>query len=174
MLTLMTGMLLLAGSAAATPPAPPPDPCAAPERRQFDFWVGDWEVLTRNGQVAGRNRIEKVHGECAIQENWTGAKGLRGTSFNIWSANDRRWHQAWVDSQGNYLLLEGGLRDGRMVMEGTMPRPGGGTTMHRVTWEPLSDGGVRQHWQSSVDGGAVWTDVFYGIYRRAATPAGGQ
>ena len=29
-----------------------------PEQRQFDFWIGDWEVHDAKGQRLGRNRVE--------------------------------------------------------------------------------------------------------------------
>jgi hypothetical protein len=35
-----------------------PRPCTAPLHRQFDFWVGAWDVIGANGQFAGTNRIE--------------------------------------------------------------------------------------------------------------------
>ena len=30
-------------------------PCSAPEYRQFDFWLGEWEVQNPQGQVVGKN-----------------------------------------------------------------------------------------------------------------------
>ena len=32
-------------------------PCASAEHKQFDFWVGDWDVRSAAGQVLGHNRI---------------------------------------------------------------------------------------------------------------------
>src|SRR5262245_23301808 len=32
-------------------------PCGAPENRQFDFWIGDWQVHKPDGSFAGMNRI---------------------------------------------------------------------------------------------------------------------
>ena len=28
-------------------------PCSSPEYRQFDFWLGEWEAFSTNGQKAG-------------------------------------------------------------------------------------------------------------------------
>ncbi|MFI5183972.1 MAG: hypothetical protein ACHQNV_06220, partial [Vicinamibacteria bacterium] len=43
-------------------PAPSPDarepPCSASEYRQFDFWLGDWDVY-ENGKAAGTNRVTR-------------------------------------------------------------------------------------------------------------------
>ena len=64
-------------AAQETAPAAAPKACAAPEHRQFDFWIGEWEVTTPNGAPAGRNRIESILDGCALRESWTGAKGRR-------------------------------------------------------------------------------------------------
>ena len=33
--------------------------CSAPEHRQFDFWVGDWDVTTPTGKLAVIRREDK-------------------------------------------------------------------------------------------------------------------
>ena len=45
------------GTAAAQTPGNAPAPCAAAEHRQFDFWIGEWDVTNPAGAVAGKNRI---------------------------------------------------------------------------------------------------------------------
>ncbi len=52
-------ILLVATSVAAEETAPPP--CSEPEARQFDFWVGEWEVHAK-GKVVGHNQISRIHG----------------------------------------------------------------------------------------------------------------
>ena len=168
---LCAGMMLALWSptSAAEPSNPPAaGPCDRPECRQFDFWIGVWDVSLPDGSKAGTNRIEKILDGCVLEENWTGAQGLRGKSLNLYSAGDRRWHQTWVDSKGSRLDLAGGLRGKNMVLEGEVARASGVIVAHRITWEPLDDGGVRQHWQSSQDGRKTWSDAFIGIYRRQA------
>ena len=150
----------------STKASPPPDPCAAAEHRQFDFWIGDWNVTTPDGKKAGTNRIESVADKCGLLENWTDAGGGSGKSLNYYSPQDHKWHQTWAGSGGSFLVLAGGLEDGKMVLQGTSQRRAGGTRLDRVTWTPLPDGRVRQHWQVSIDGGAKWTDVFVGIYTK--------
>jgi hypothetical protein len=157
------------GSGTATQPPPAvdkPRPCNAPEHRQFDFWIGDWEVRTPDGATAGSNRITGVLGGCGLQENWTGASGTTGTSLNIYDAARGRWHQTWIDSQGTLLLLDGRLTDGKMILTGTTPSPGGGTMTDRITWEVRSGAGVRQLWEQSTDRGKTWTVAFDGRYTR--------
>jgi hypothetical protein len=127
-LAIACGLTLIVASAPArtvSPQARPPGPCDASECRQFDFWVDDWDVHTPDGKLAGTNLIEKILDGCVLQASRVGARGMRGRSFNMYSAGDRRWHQTWVDSQGSLLELAGGLKDGRMVLAGDTPQAGG-------------------------------------------------
>ena len=149
--------------------AEPQQPCSAAEFRQFDFWLGEWEVY-EDGARAGTNRIESILGGCALQEHWTGASGMHGTSLNVYSSGDRKWHQTWVDSNNLRLDLEGGLEGRRMVLVGRAPAPDAAMVLHRISWERLEDGTVQQHWQASRDEGTSWKEVFLGSYRRMAAP----
>ncbi len=156
-------------SASATPAVPKPAPCRAPEHRQFDFWLGEWEVRGPAGKVAGRNRITLLHQGCVLFENWTSTGGsITGSSLNVYDADRKKWHQTWVDNSGGLLVLEGGLVDGKMVLIGEaidVAKPGEGT-QNRITWQPLPDGRVRQHWETSTDKGRTWTTSFDGYYTK--------
>jgi hypothetical protein len=138
--------------------------------RQFDFWLGEWEVRDPDGTLVGRNRIQPVLAGRAIAEHWEGTSGLHGASYSMFAARRGAWHQTWVDSAGMLLLLDGGLRDGAMVLEGTTPSDDGGELHHRIAWSVV-DGDpdrLRQLWEISRDGGATWEVAFDGRYRRAA------
>jgi hypothetical protein len=171
---LLAGVLALGvadletSHAAADPPAATPaaKPCATPEHRQFDFWLGDWDVTNPAGKAAGRNRITLILGGCALREEWTGASGTSGTSLNMFDADARRWRQTWMDDSGSVLLLTGEFRDGKMVLEGDSPAGPGKTVRQRITWTPLSGGRVRQLWDSSTDGGKTWKVEFDGMYAK--------
>ena len=144
------------------PPAPAPKPCTAPEAKQFDFWIGDWDVTLPDGNIAGHNRIEAILDGCALAEHWQGAKGLRGASYNAYDAPAKMWRQFWVDAQGNVLGLEGRFADGKMVLRSTSR----GKHIDRITWTPNADGSVRQLWETSEDGGTTWVSAFDGTYRK--------
>ena len=79
-----------------------------------------------------------------------------------------RWHQTWVDSGGSLLLLDGGPLDGGMVLEGVAPADDDPRRLdrQRITWTPMPDGSVRQHWEVSADDGGAWRTAFDGRYRR--------
>ena len=150
--------------AAAQAATAPGKSCQAVEHRQFDFWVGHWEVFVPSGKKAGENRIEVIADGCALLEQWTGAGGFTGKSLNIYDATDRRWHQTWVDNSGTLLKLTGGFAERSMVMSTTGPSPTdpGKTVQQRITWTTSADGSVRQLWESSADGGSTWTVLFDG------------
>jgi len=150
-------------------PPPPAKPCESSEHRQFDFWVGHWDVFGPAGKKVGENHIEVIADGCALLEHWTGNGGVTGKSLNSYDAIDRRWHQTWVDNSGSLLLLAGQLVDRSMVMSMTGPSPTDPkvTLLQRITWTPASDGSVRQRWESSSDAGTTWTVLFDGRYVRA-------
>lgn len=154
---------------AAQQPAPQPA-CTAPEHRQFDFWLGEWEVTNPAGKPAGLSRIESILGECVILENWATPKAVAfGKSFNTYNRNTGQWEQFWVDRSGVRLHLTGGLKDGNMVLSGRQDKPNaktGLTQRERITWTPGGDGSVRQLWETSVDDGKTWSVSFDGTYRR--------
>jgi len=145
--------------------------CEAAARHQFDFWLGDWDVRDASGKLVGRNRIARAHGGCALEAQWSGNGGVTGSSLNAYDVERNRWHQTWVDNTGGLLLLEGGLRDGRMVLSGQAATAAGGTPVtQRITWQALPDGRVRQLWESSADG-STWSVVFDGYYARRPVTA---
>ena len=154
-----------APAASVRPPAP------APLNHEFDFWLGEWNVTTPDGQPAGTSRIESVAGGRALYENWEGVlqpngqAGGNGKSLNAWNAPKKQWQQFWIGSAGGVLELAGGLVKGSMVLSGEHTARGRSLT-ERITWTPNADGSVRQHWEQSTDGGKVWTTVFDGHYAR--------
>lgn len=150
--------------AAAQTPAPPPG-CPAQVRRQFDFWIGNWDV-TVGGKPAGVNRIERILDGCALLENWTGAGGMSGKSLNFYDPQREQWHQTWVDDRGGSLGLDGRFSGGSMVLTGTKQDQAGKTTLNRITWTALPSGQVRQLWDTSSDNGKSWTVAFDGLYTR--------
>src|SRR6185503_16901923 len=127
-------VLFLQTAVTLPPPAPSPAPCTAPEYRQFDFWLGDWDVLDAEGKRVGTNTITREFGGCVLQEHWdaAGPQAQQGSSFNTWSPSLRRWHQTWVDSTGGFLLLDGSFSDGVMTLAGEMPGRNGGRVQHRI------------------------------------------
>ena len=166
--------LLLGGSNMATHAAPPAlMRCEAEEHRQFDFWLGEWDVYggPKGDTLVGTNRIERSENGCWLIEHWRGASGNHGTSTNAWDVQFKRWRQFWVGGDGVVLRLEGGRLGQAMVMIGDLPDGKGGTQRQRITWTPQPDGAVIQQWDTSDDDGGSWQASFRGIYRKRAMTA---
>jgi len=152
------------------PPAGAADaskPCNGSEYRQFDYWLGDWDVLNGKGEKIGENRITLEQGGCVLHEHWTDVQGGTGESFNMYDAPRGVWHQTWVAGNGQLLLLEGGIKDGSMTLSGERPtRDGKHIVQDRISWIAQDDGSVHQVWEQSLDGGTTWKTGFLGIYRK--------
>jgi hypothetical protein len=145
-------------------------PCAfAPESRQFDFWIGDWEVRdNQRGQgVAGSSHVESILGGCVIFENWTGSLGGSGKSFNAWNPELRCWQQNWMDDSGNVTnFTDGHLANGALTLMAEKIGPDGKKFKSRLTFFNLGPNQVRQLSEQSVDGGVTWTVAYDFNYLR--------
>ena len=142
-------------------------PCAyRPESRAFDFWLGDWEV-TSGGAPAGESHVERILEECVVFENWTGANGFTGKSFNLYDTAKKRWQQTWVDNVGGVMEFKGEARDGNLYFTGESVPPGQTASVrNRMAFFPKGPDEVRQLIEQSSDGGVTWTVTFDGTYRR--------
>lgn len=155
-------LLLIAVPLAAQNPRPPA--CTDSTARQFDFWVGEWNVTVGPNQ-AGTNSVTLEEGGCLIHEHWVGSRGGTGQSFNFVDKSNGQWTQVWVDNQGGNLRLAGKFAGNQMQLTGSAPGPDGKLMQQRLTFTRNPDGSVRQLWESSADG-TTWTSVFDGLYRK--------
>jgi hypothetical protein len=145
-------------------------PCAQPGSpwRQFDFWVGSWDVYDRSGNRAGQSRIERILGDCVVLENWKGTS--EGKSWNTWNPARKRWEQSWVDSSASPVFFTGQLENGVMVYHSDQPQPDGKPYERRLTFTPLSGKRVRQFSQGTADGGKTWTTEYDLVYVPQGAP----
>lgn len=142
-------------------------PCEAlPEYKQFDFWVGSWNVEDTQGNAVGKNVIERLEDGCILMENWTGLQGGTGKSINFYDATTHRWRQTWVSSTGNVGEFQGEFKDGAMRFTGTPTGRGGGPGQSRLTFFILGPDRVRQFSEASSDGGKTWNVNYDFIYLR--------
>ncbi len=144
------------------------NPCRdAAESRQFDFWIGEWEVSSAQGQAAGRSSIQLILGSCVIFENWTSiGSGYAGKSLNIYNVPRKKWQQYWVDSTGAVTFFEGGWEATYLRLTGENAPRTGPLALNRMTFTPLGPDKVRQHGEASDDGGKTWATRYDLIYIR--------
>lgn len=150
---------------AADPPptrgaANPRPACGAPEARQFDFWIGEWDVLNRQRAPGPPDdttlydtggAVDRVHAMldgCLIVEHWEGHllpdRHVIGFSARAWDPETRRWVTLlnWPGPRGAvFFLIRGRFEDGvaSFVFE---PAAGGfvryrfrDVARDRLTWE---------------------------------------
>jgi hypothetical protein len=138
--------------------------CSAQPYRDFDFWLGRWEVHLADGKRAGSNLITASDDGCLIEERWSGAQGGRGYSMNFYEPGTSGWRQLWV-SRDVIIEIAGQLVDGSMVLTGTISYRGSGETRpFRGRWTPLDDGRVRQFFEERVSD--TWQPWFEGFYSK--------
>jgi Tfp pilus assembly protein PilF len=142
-------------------------PCQfSPEHKQFDFWVGEWDVQTPQGQPVGKSLIQRIEDGCIILENWTGLQGGTGKSMNFYNSGSDKWRQTWVDSGGNVVEYQGVYKDGAMRYEGESFPRGGKKSLSHLTFFNQGPDRVRQLAEQSTDGGKTWTVQYDFIYIR--------
>jgi hypothetical protein len=151
------------GSSAATGPSAP---CAGPEFRQFDFWLGDWDTyeVADTSKVVARNRVTSILGGCVLREAYEQNDGLVGESYSLWDAARGVWHQSWVTNRGTLLLLDGRREGGRMVLTGSEKAADGTASLLRGIWW-VEGKDVREKADRSTDGGKTWAPVFDIVFR---------
>jgi len=141
------------------------NPCkAAPEFRQFDFWIGEWDAKNAQGVTVGSSSIQLILGNCVIFENWS-TPVMTGKSFNIYNTNDKKWHQTWVDDKSTFTHYIGELKEGKMVYVAEN-MTNGKKILARMTFSKLANGDVRQFGENSADDGKTWTTSFDLTYSR--------
>jgi len=164
---------IASGDLAAQAPQSPPPACTTAQHRQFDFWVGRWDVYpTGKDKMVAHSLIENLYGGCVIRENWMPLKGTEGGSLNTYDPEDRQWHQVWMDAANARVLFEGDLVDGKMVLTGSWKgaRKPGEESLVRMTYSRLEGGAVRQQGQISTNKGATWQPFFDFTYKPVAIP----
>ncbi len=167
--TAFTIVLLL--SCVATWAAEPPATCKSDSYRHFDFWLGQWQVHTAEGQLAGTNRISAQEGGCLLLEQWQNAGGGTGQSYNYYNPGDDQWHQLWV-SRGAIIDYAGGLTPyGSMRLEGEITyQADGRKARFSGEWTPTADGSVLQGFKEWDEQSQQWQDWFTGHYTRHDLP----
>ena len=149
-------------------------PCTSdPVYRQFDFWIGSWEVYAKSGKKAGDSKIELILDSCIILENWKSASSSNGLyyagkSFNTYNAATKQWQQTWVDNMGGTTEFLVGRYDKNKMIFLTKPFQFSKDTLaiRKLTFYNLEPNKVRQHGEISKDNGATWTTEYDLEYRR--------
>jgi ketosteroid isomerase-like protein len=165
-LKLVVRFLVLACAAVcAIPRAAYAAPCSSPEYRQFDFWLGDWDVYdVGSTKSSAQVRVDRILGGCVVHERYEDENGMQGESFSIYDAGRKVWHQTWVTTRGQLLTIEGGMEAGSMHLAGAYFRDNGQEVRVRGVWTPEGNT-VRESALMSSDAGKTWQPWFDLVFR---------
>jgi hypothetical protein len=157
----------VAASQTSAPSGPAPNPCTSnADRHRFDFWVGEWQVTTPDGNVVGSSSVQSMAGGCGLLENWTASNGTTGQSLNAFNPVAKQWQQYWVGQGGAVTeYRESEWHDGSLSLVARRPAAPG-QPLQRLTFTPVNDSTVRQHGELSKDGGSTWTTAYDLYYHR--------
>jgi hypothetical protein len=140
--------------------SPKTSACQAPEYKQFNFWVGDWDAFDAGSTVVVAHlKVNPLLDGCALREQYEGADGHKGESLSIYDASRKVWHQTWVTNRGELLTIEGGFKDGEMILTGADRTADGRERRVRGIWK-AEGAGVRETAVRSTDGGKTWQPWF--------------
>jgi hypothetical protein len=136
-----------------------------PERRQFDFWLGEWDARWDGGQ--GTSTITSELGGTVIMEQFDGRPGtpLQGISVSVYDAAESIWRQAWVDSTGGYLDFTGGPIEGGMELRraARVDAP-----PYRMRFVDIRRDSFTWHWESWSNDDSRWDEQWRIAYTRKA------
>lgn len=152
-------------------------PCTSAEARQFDFWLGKWDLSWPAEQTGGENgdkgtgtnRLERLFGDCVIEENFSTSDGkFMGRSLSVYDEKEGLWRQTWVDSSGGYLVFTGGMNHGEMELRTASVERDGETVVSRMVFTDIAANSLTWHWQGSRDGGETWKELWTISYVRSS------
>ncbi len=144
-----------------------PCPCCTENHDDFDFWIGEWEVFDTTGVLLGTNSVLSLEDQCIINENWVGAKGTTGKSYNYFSQADSTWNQLWIDNKGAQIILKGNaIKNGMEMKTEIQEAQNGAEYFSRIRWTLEEDGSVLQVWDFLRPDGTFIANAFTGIYRK--------
>ena len=149
-----------------------PKPCSEPEQKQFEFWVGEWELTwpgDKAGETAhGTNNIKRILDDCIVEETFSGGDSmhLRGRSVSVFDVRAGRWKQTWVDNEGGYLDFVGEFKDGQMILAREARSPDGSKVLQRMIFKNISAKEFDWSWERSLDSGKTWQVLWPIHYRR--------
>jgi hypothetical protein len=163
-----------------------------PESRQFDFWVGEWDVNLRIRQddgswldaVQATAEIYPILSGKAVLELWSDARtsGIKGYSLRYFDVARDEW-VLWLNwpapNRSGSSSLSGTFRHGRGEFFSTMMNPDGSETLSRYTFSDVTPSSLRWDDAFSSDGGDTWTNRWIMEFTRTAAkpildPAGGE
>jgi ketosteroid isomerase-like protein len=150
-------------------------PCQLEQAKQFDFWLGTWDLEwndAKGNRRTGTNVITKTLGGCVVEENFNGGSGgggqpaYLGKSHSMFDRRSGKWKQTWVDSGGDYLDFTGEFTGGKMTLWREFTNPAGKLVKQRMTFSEIKADSLDWKWEASTDEGKTWQLNWHIKYKR--------
>ena len=152
-----------------------------PESRQFDFWVGEWDVnlrvrqsdLTWTGRHRSVAKIYPILSGKAVLELWSEdqVSGIKGYSLRYFDTARDEW-VLWLNWPGpnraGSSSLAGSFRHGRGDFYSTSVGSDGTETISRYSFNDITPTSLRWDDAYSTDGGETWTNRWIMEFSRTA------
>ena len=142
--------------------------CAASaETRQFDYWLGDWNVGGPGASSNSKSTVALTLDKCVFVETWDGGRGHAGQNVFGYSPDDHTWYGMFADNHGRvHIFTQGTVSDGTAEFRGPSRGQNGEAVLNRVKIVRVAVDKVEQTWEKSSDNGGTWNVVFRGEYSR--------
>lgn len=131
-----------------------PSGCTDAEHRQFDFWLGEWDIApTGNAMVVGEATISSRDQGCVMLEEFRPFQGGHGTGLFGYDSVRHKWRQSFLDSNGTYATAEGEFQNNIMSFLITEPPPPSRfppDMPRRINFQRIDSNTVRQ-WGERLD-----------------------
>lgn len=145
-----------------------PAGCTSAETRQFDFWLGEWDVSPGDSTVLIAESTITLHDQgCVIIEHWRPFRAAHGHSINVYDSEEGRWRQTWADASGTRTEYSGSLDAfGVMRLDNMDPAQAGAAPIRqRMNFQRIDANTVRQ-WGETLNAEQTWTTTWSFTYRR--------
>jgi hypothetical protein len=177
-LAAVSGLVLVPATPAAGQPgggAAPARPAPA-EATQFDFLVGQWELVVRPKQTSLAARL---HGSPKLIGNWKAWRALDGWgiedelrivdgsgnpmslahSVRAFDPTAKRWTQSTLDVfRSRFSVASAEWRNGQLEIAGRGTDPEGRPYLTRTRFFEITANGFRWQQDRSVDDGKTWDE----------------
>jgi hypothetical protein len=129
--------------------------------REFDFWIGEWDVAWGDGNT-GTSSVYCDFDDRVIVESFDGrpSSTIQGMSLSTYDEDAGVWRQCWVDSRGRFTVVAGGF-DGEAMDLRTEGEP-----LKRARWRDITGDAFTWTLEESSDRGRSWELVWELRYTR--------
>ncbi len=159
--------------------------CNSLESKQFNFWIGDWDIhqkiLNKDGTWLETNAftsVKPILNGCALEEHWEGdvkffwsgmqnIKHMKGFSIRYYNLKKKEWSIHWLDN--NSLNMGAGVSGNFKNGKGEFfsePNNANGNSTSRITFSNITKNSVHWDLAFSKDNGKTWTTIWIMAMKR--------